>query len=107
MGKFPKIREKLEEISKTFGEVIDNKNTSFKKIDYIEETLLKIVDSIENKKILDEISYKELSNMSPKIKNILDEMIEQIRLMSIYDTEPSVVNFNYNEYLKKIRTVLN
>jgi hypothetical protein len=72
-----------------------------------QELVDSIVDSIENKKRLDKASYSKLVEEHPQIKKILDELIEQVRIYSIYDSEPTKVNFNYDAYLKRIDQLIN
>jgi len=71
------------------------------------ELVISIVDSIENKKRLDKASYDYLVENHPQVKKILDELIEQVRIYSVYDLEPTKVNFNYNAYLKRIDQLIN
>jgi hypothetical protein len=72
-----------------------------------QELVASIVDSVENKKKLDKTSYEKLVEEHPQVKKILDELIEQVRLYSVYDLEPNKVNFNYNAYLKRIDQLIN
>lgn len=100
---FPRIREVLDGAQDDWTQI--NKTASTKKMEQArghEELVKNIVDSIENKRRLDRASYDELVESHPQVKKILDELIHQVRLYSIYDDEPTKVNYNYGAYLKRI-----
>jgi len=94
-----KLIETLKEATKTFQKIIGTQTSQEK--DYI-VLLRSIVDSIENKKKLDILAYDSLTRMYPQIKNIVDQLIKELRIFSIYDDEPHTVNFDYSAYLKQI-----
>lgn len=71
----------------------------------IRNLVISLVDSIENKRIVDQDIVKEILQIKPKAKTILEKLIEQVRIYSIYDTDPQVINFDYNSYLNKIQNM--
>lgn len=80
------------------------KEEATKKVDY-KKLVERIVDSIENKKKMDILAYDALTRKYPQVKNIMDELIAELRLFSIYDDEPHTVNFDYSAYLKQIEAL--
>jgi endonuclease III len=102
---FPKIKEIMNDIKTNYESIISRQTNASIEKDY-EILIKKIVDSVENKKKLDEEAYNELTTKYPKIKQIVDDMIEQIKIFSIYDDDIKNINFNYSEYLTKISAIL-
>jgi hypothetical protein len=98
---FQQIENNEEEIKKTRKE----KREERKRPRY-EQLVIKVVDSIENKKKLDREAFNELIGMHPHLEPIVREMISQANLYSIYDTDPLAVNFDYSRWLKKIKIKL-
>jgi hypothetical protein len=92
---FPRVKEILEASKKDFEDITHR--------DLIEL----IVDSVENKRRLDHKAYNELISSHPQIKSIVDALIHQVQLFSIYDNEPNRVNFNYEAYLIQIDMLVN
>lgn len=113
------IKEAVHAIVKrmmpTFHEIEKKRNEDWpksekkkreKKKPRYEELVVKIVDSIENKRSLDRAAFNELIGMHPHLEPIVREMISQAKLFSVYDLEPMVVNFDYSRWLKKIKIKL-
>lgn len=106
--RFPGIRGILEKSLKDYETILQReRKTEMSEENKHKELVEKIVDSIENKKRLDKASYQELVENHPQVKSILDELINQVRMFSIYDSEPNKVNFNYNAYLHRIEQLIN
>jgi hypothetical protein len=107
MAKFPGIKSKIDEISEICQNInMNGRNTSMKIQDPLEACIIKIVDSLENKHEPDKEAYDKVLEIAPNAEHILNEMVEQVRLFSIYDTEPTKINFNYHNYLTKIKELL-
>ena len=68
----------------------------------IKKLIERIVTSIEVNKKLDTVAYDALTKQFPQTKSIVDELISELRLFSIYDDEPHTVNFEYSAYLEQI-----
>lgn len=77
-----------------------------KKTPRYKELVIKIVDSVENKRNLDREAFNELIGMHPHLEPIVKNMITQVELFSIYDLEPMKINFDYSLWLKKIKIKL-
>ena len=103
------IRKKVKSIMDSFRQIEENERIvtrKKKKKPRYEELIIKIIDSVENKKSLDREAFNELIKMHPHLEIIVLEMISQVKLFSIYDLEPMVVNFNYSRWLDKIKIKL-
>jgi len=81
------------------------KNKSKKEEPDYKKLVERIVDSIENKKKIDILAYDALTHKYPQTKNIINNLISELRIFSIYDDEPCTVNFNYSAYLKQIEAL--
>ena len=102
---FPGIKKIVEKAAETFVQ-IEKASTSVQKTiepkDY-EELVRRIVDSIENKKKIDILAYDSLTRRYPQTKNTVDQLIKQAQLLSLYDSEPITINFDYSAYLEQIK----
>lgn len=70
------------------------------------EQLIKIIVDLETKREYNTDVYNGLVLKFPHIKRTLDEMIQEIKLFSIYDTDPISVDFNYKPWLEKIENMI-
>jgi hypothetical protein len=103
---FPRVKEILEASKKDFEDITMNEK-KIKENKTHRDLIELIVDSVENKRRLDHKAYNELISSHPQIKSIVDALIHQVQLFSIYDNEPNRVNFNYEAYLIQIDMLVN
>jgi hypothetical protein len=99
------VHNKVANMMPDFRRIMNNEgNIEIKKrMPKYEKLVARIVDSVENEKKLDEAAYKELIDIHPHLRPIVDEMISQARLFSVYDLEPMVIDFDYSKWLNKIK----
>lgn len=96
----PKIIEVLKEAAETMA-LIEGKSVTKETKDY--ETLVaKIVNGIIKKKKVDILAYDTMVRVYPQTRNIINQLIKEVRLFSLYDREPATINFDYSAYLKQI-----
>jgi len=104
---------KIEEIIKStkdslvsqIKEAEKKEDKAKKKPDYM-KLVERIVNSIENKKEIDTLAYDALTQKYPQTKNIINNLISELRIFSIYDDEPNTVNFDYSAYLEQIKALV-
>ena len=72
----------------------------------LEELVIQLIEQLENKGILDNDIYNLLVEKYPNIKSILDDMIYDIKIYSIYDVDKDKINFDYSLYLQNIKKEL-
>jgi hypothetical protein len=106
--KYPGIKEVMKDIISNY----ENINTEDVQIDNVGEDELeerdyklwtmKIIKSIEDGDSCDKEAYENLTKKYPQVKNIVDEMIEQYTLFSLYDFEGADDNTNLSAYFKNI-----
>ena len=104
----PKMLATIQKAAKTYQEIEENRKvTKAKKENQVDikKIVQRIVDSIENKKKLDILAYDALVKRFPQTKNTVDGLISELRIFSIYDSEPSTVNFDYSAYLQQIEAL--
>jgi predicted nuclease with TOPRIM domain len=104
---FPKVRKQIDKMKETYEDIKQNESNSktTDEKDY-EYWVINIVDSIENKNSFNREFYNKMIEKYPQTRAILDELIGQVQLFSIYDLEPSTINFNYSAYLLKIKNLI-
>lgn len=51
-------------------------------------------------------AYDEFTERYPHAKSILDDLISEVKLLSVYDDEPATVNFEYSAYLQQIQKLV-
>jgi len=103
------VHKKVLEMVDTFEEVVSNEKKEKEQSKEYQYWVLQIVDSIENKRIMDEEakeSYAKMIDLYPASKPILDDLIQQVRMFSVYDFEPSRVNFDFSAYIRKIENLV-
>lgn len=108
MKETTKIEEIIKSTKKSLISQIkeaEKKDEANKKPDYM-KLLERIVDSIENKKEIDTLAYDALTQKHPQTKNIINNLISELRIFSVYDDEPHIVNFDYSAYLKQIKALV-
>lgn len=98
-NRFPKIKEIMEKIRYTM-----EKNNR-EEMDY-KLWVINIVSKLENEKYLDLDSYNNLIKKYPQVKELLDDLIKNVEMYSIYDTDPDVTNFDYKAYLIKMKELI-
>lgn len=97
----PNMLATIQTAAKTFEEIEENRKENNSGPD-IRKLVERIVESIEVKKKIDILAYDALTKQFPQTKNLVDELISELRIFSIYDDEPHTVNFEYSAYLEQI-----
>ncbi len=100
------IKEVAEKIADTYEDIIEEKKKRPTKVTP-RELVTRIVKSLENKNKIDIIAYDSLTKYYPQTKNSINNLISELRVFSIYDSEPHTVNFDYSAYLKEIEDLAN
>lgn len=101
-----KIKDVVQKMKSTYDSImskeseIEPEKAQKTNLDY-KLCVIKIVESLEKNDELDKSSYYQLIEAYPHIKEILDELIEQYSIYSIYKEDP-LTNFEYEPYLLKI-----
>jgi len=103
---FPGISRTVRQAAETFQEIERNYGLALsdRRKDY-EILVERIVNTVENRKKLDILAYRSMIRQYPQTKKILDELIDKVRLFTVYDSEPTTINFDYSAYLKQIEVL--
>jgi hypothetical protein len=99
-----KVKKIVKQAAETYEAIEAHKEEVAKK-DY-ERLIERIVDSVENKKKLDVLSYQSFVKQFPQARNTLNDLIAELRIFSVYDDEPHMVNFDYSAYLSQIKALV-
>lgn len=111
---FPKIHELVEQMKEPYEAIQAHtkKMEDRKKAEQESEGsdykywTIQIVQKLENEKYLDKEAYNNLVKKYPQTKYVVDSLVEQVELFSIYDDEPSTINFDYAAYLLQIKNLI-
>lgn len=67
---------------------------------------MRILQGYEVDKKLDIEAYRLMTIRYPQTKSVLDELIQQLEIFSIYDGESTTTNLDFPAYLLKIQNLI-